>query len=619
MATEVNPLDHPDMKTNRNRTVLLISILLLSMIFGSMAPTAAAADITGPALEWKLVDPLPDKVESDDQVTVKLMFRNIGDLNLTGNKRATIELQSGGHTLDSIRLNDMRLNMTQQVVFRVRMEDDGFHVFKLNAYNQGGVVGLYGDDGAPSDTIGSVEVETIVEPFNWIPIIAIAVVAAVILGVLYFMNEKKKKEEEAQRLVAEARRQEMIRKKEAVIAKKIEVRQVVGKNPRDYYILRRTKYANLKPSGLTRGGLTILSRVKSKAELEEARIVCPKCGTDLPEENAVCPRCSATEKIEHVRHDIRSYKSRAEADFTDAEALLRKAEHRLNWSDFAMAYDLVDKAEQRMNEIWEAAEKGETLESTVMEYSGAAGPSLKSKIIGLEGEETAIPAAIGAGLTAAAAKDIKELEELEELEEVEGEQCTECGHPMVDDECLICGFDENLNATWSTIEMAELDGADMGEIKGLCRQANNAKERGSDELAFRYLRRAMRMSDEIYHSHARTKTEGIIEFTNTLIMQVKTMGEDVTMAEQMIVKAKEAMEANDYEGARSMAAKADGYLKQMREDSFRKVITELMPVVEAGASSNPDVETLLVKVKKLIDAGEFEGAVDLLEAAKDKL
>lgn len=615
MITEVNPLDHPDMKTYRNRTVLLISILLLSMIFGSMVPTAAADDITGPALEWNLVEPLPDKVESDDQVTVKLMFRNIGDMNLTGNKRATIELQSGGHTLDSIRLNDMRLNGTQQVVFRVALEGDGFHPLKLNAYNQAGVVGLYDDKGKEA-TIGTVEVETIVEPFNWIPIIVIAVVAAVILGVITYMNKKKKAEEEAQRVVDEARRQEMIRKKEAVIAKKIKVRQMVGKHPRDYYTLRRTKYANLKPSGLTRAGLTILGRVKSKAELEEERIVCPKCGTELPEENAVCPRCSATEKVEAVRHAIRSYKSRAEVDFTDAEALLRKAEHRLSWSDFGMAIDLVEKAEQRMEEIWEATEKGETLESTVIEYSDAEGPSLESKIIGLEGEETTIHAAIGVGVTAPTAKDP---EELEALEESEGEQCPECGNPMVDGECLICGFDDNLNATWSTIEMAELDGANMDEIKSLCRQANNAKERGSEELAFRYLRRAMRMSEETYHSNARTKTEGIIEFTNTLIMQVKTMGEDVTMAEQMIVKAKEALETNDYEGARSMASKADGYLKQMREDSFRKIISELMPVVEAGAGSNPDVETLLVKAKKLIDAGEFEGAADLLEAAKDRL
>ncbi|MCJ2540100.1 MAG: zinc ribbon domain-containing protein, partial [Candidatus Thermoplasmatota archaeon] len=291
MITEVNPLDHPDMKTYRNRTVLLISILLLSMIFGSMVPTAAAADINGPALEWNLVEPLPDKVESDDQVTVKLMFRNIGDMNLTGNKRATIELQSGGHTLDSIRLNDMRLNGTQQVVFRVALEGDGFHPLKLNADNHAGVVGLYDEEGKEA-TIGTVEVETIVEPFNWIPIIVIAVVAAVILGVITYMNKKKKAEEEAQRVVDEARRQEMIRKKEAVIAKKIKVRQMVGKHPRDYYTLRRTKYANLKPSGLTRAGLTILGRVKSKAELEEERIVCPKCGTELPEENAVCPRCS---------------------------------------------------------------------------------------------------------------------------------------------------------------------------------------------------------------------------------------------------------------------------------------------------------------------------------------
>jgi hypothetical protein len=190
---------------------------------------------------------------------------------------------------------------------------------------------------------------------------------------------------------------------------------------------------------------------------------------------------------------------------------------------------------------------------------------------------------------------------------------------MDNGECLLCTFSENLNATWATIEKAEMDGANMDEVKGLCRKANNAKDRGSDELAIRYLRRAKNMAKETYHSHARSKTEGIIEFTNTLIMQVKALGEDVTLAEQMIAKAKEAMEANEYEAARSLAAKADGYLKQMREDSYRKRIAELMPEVEAGAGADEQVQTLLVKAKKLIDAGELEGAVDILEAASSKL
>ena len=251
---------------------------------------------------------------------------------------------------------------------------------------------------------------------------------------------------------------------------------------------------------------------------------------------------------------------------------------------------------------------GETLTSTVEEYSESKGPSLDAKVIGLEGEEAAIPAAI----VAAKLTSTRDAEPA-------GEPCPECGTPMDSGVCLFCTFEENLDSCWSIIEKAELDGADMKEMSDLCRQANNAKERGSDELAIRYLSRATRLSEEAYHEHARSKTEGIIRFTNALIMQVKSMGEEVTMAEQMITKAEEAMEAGEYETARSMAAKADGYLKQMKEDSYRKQIQELLPIVEAGSASNLEVQQLLFKAKKLINANELEGAVDLLETAKTKL
>jgi hypothetical protein len=580
------------------------------MFVTTATPAAADEFVPGAALEWTLERNIPASVESDENFNVEITFRNNGDVNLTGNKRATIEISSGGSELGNMRLEDLRINGTQRVVFRVSIDDDGNYELTLNAYN-GGIVELYDNTGRKNFKIADIKVETVEDPINFIPIIAIIAVVAVIGIVMSIMKGKKKKAEEEKRLADEARRQEMIRKKEAEIAEKIKVRHVAGKHPRDYYNLRRTKYANLKPSGLTRSGLTILSRVKSKAEIEAERIVCPKCGTDLKEVGDECPRCSASEKMEAVRHDIRSYKSQAEADFTDAEALLRKAEHRLNWSDFAMALDLVTKAEERMEEIWEATEKGEAVESRVVEYAEAEGPSLESKVIGLEGEDAGAHAALAAEAIAA--------DEARSSEEPKGKPCPECDNAMDGDECLFCSFHDNLDAAWAIIEKAELDGADMSEPKDLCRQANSAKERDADDLAIRYLRRATRMADETYHSHAQSKTEGIIGFTETLVMQVKTMGEDVSMAEQMLEKATSTLETGDYETARSLANKADGYLKQMKEDSYRKRVSELMPGVEAGAASNAEVQTLLAKAKKLVDAGEFEGAADLLELANDKL
>jgi hypothetical protein len=478
----------------------------------------------------------------------------------------------------------------------------------LNSYYRYGLVELY-TGGVKRSTIGVVKAEVVEEPINWVPIIG-AVVAVVVVVLVYVMiNKRKKRAEEEKRLAEEARRQELIRKKEEAIAKKIEVRNVIGKHPRDYYVLRRQKYANLKPSGMTSSGLTILKRQKTKAEIEaEQKVVCPKCGTDLPDENAECPRCNATEKIEAIRHTIRSYKSQADVDFNDAEVLLRKAEHRLNWSDYTMANEIVDQAEAKTEEIWSASAVGEKLASTVVEYSEAKGPSLDAKVIGLEGEETAIPSTAPVVETGPTLGD-----------QPTGELCPECGNPMDDGECLLCAFDEKLNECWGIIETAELDGATMDEVKDLCRQANSAKERGSEELAIRYVRRAYRLSGEQYHDHARSKTEGIIRFTQTLIERLKGMGEDVSLADQMMEQANQAMEAEDYETARSMATKAEGYLKQMREDSYRKSIQELLPEVEAGAPANPEVQKLLEKARKLIAVKEFEGAVDLLEAAKSKL
>ncbi len=604
---EVDPLNHPCKPMVRTRTALLLGFILFTLVVGSALPTLALEKHSGAALEWTMLEPLPNKVDVDEEFSLTVTVTNEGTVDLTGGNKTTVELTVKGDPLDTKEVQITKGQSTT-IIFKITITSEGEHELKLNSYYRYGLVELYNDKGVKTSTLGTVRAEVVEEPINWTPIIAVIAVAALgIVGFILF-DKRKKKAEEERRLAEEARRQDLIRKKEAEIAKKIEVRHIVGKHPRDYYLLRRMKYANLRPAGMTSSGLNILRRQKTKAELEAEKIVCPKCGTDLPEPGAVCPRCAASEKVESVRHTIRTYKSQADADFSDAEALLRKAEHRLNWSDFAMAAQLVDEAEQKMEEIWAATKMGETLTSTVEEYSESKGPSLDAKVIGLEGEEAAIPAAIvAAKLTSTRDK------------EPAGEPCPECGTPMDSGVCLFCTFEENLDSCWSIIEKAELDGADMKEMSDLCRQANNAKERGSDELAIRYLSRATRLSEEAYHEHARSKTEGIIRFTNALIMQVKSMGEEVTMAEQMITKAEEAMEAGEYETARSMAAKADGYLKQMKEDSYRKQIQELLPIVEAGSASNLEVQQLLFKAKKLINANELEGAVDLLETAKTKL
>jgi hypothetical protein len=560
------------------------------------------------AIEWSLDTPLPDKVSTDERISLTVTITNEGHVDLTGGNKTTIEIIVRGNLVDSEVITIAR-GASRTLDFKFKIGSEGVQEIKLNVHYRNGIVDIRDSTGAKKSILKTITVETVEDEFNWLPVIIIVAALGAVGGIMYVLKLRKAKAEEQKRIAEEARRQEVIRKKEEEIAKKVQVRHVAGKHPRDYWILRRQKYTTHKPSGMTSGGLNILKKEKTKAEREaEKALSCPKCGTDLPEEGAECPRCSAGEKIEAMRHNVRSYKSKSNADFKDAEALLRKAEHRLNWSDYSMAQDFVDEAEARMVEIWDAVEKGERVESKVVEFSDAKGPTIDAKVIGLEGEDEAIPAS---GPSADISMPMEET--------VVTDPCPECGSERAEGECILCNFTEQIDKAWSIIEKGEMDGADMTESKDLTRQSANAHERGSDELAVRYLRRAMRLGDETFHAHARSKTEGIIRFTSALINQVKMLGEDVALAEQMIEKAETTMASGEYEAARSLAGKADGYLKQIKEDSYKKSIGELLPTVEAGAPSNPDVEKLLVKAKKLIDAKEFEGAVDLLEAAKFKL
>jgi hypothetical protein len=199
-----------------------------------------------------------------------------------------------------------------------------------------------------------------------------------------------------------------------------------------------------------------------------------------------------------------------------------------------------------------------------------------------------------------------------------GKPCPKCGRPMDEELCLYDDFEKALNATWALIEEGENDGAPMGEPKDLCRQATNAQEHDSGELAVRYLRRAHTIAKETVTTHARSKTEGIIKFTEQLFKQVASMGEDAAMAKSMLDKAKAAFSAGDNKAARSYAAKADGFLKQLKEDSHRKRANDLLSKVSSRPSLSPAARDLMEKARKLIDAKEYEGAVDLLVAAQAK-
>jgi len=586
---------------------LAIVLVLVVLLLSTMAAPALAQSKYH--IKYALTEELPTRVEKGETVHFRLSITNIGTENFTGTKKLKVQLNSEGTTLASQSSIILNKGASTTVDLSFKTTTEGTFEIKIEASAGSEYAEIWDNQSQPNRVVGSLEVFVVTEPFNWTPIIIAIVVVVVIVAVLFVWRSRKLKQEEQNRIAEEARRQEHIRKKEAEIAKKIEVRDVLGKHPRDYYIVRRQKFAHYKPSGMTSSGLTILKRERSKEELEAlVTHQCPKCGTLLPAERAVCPRCTAVEAIENVRHQIRHYKSREEVDFKDAEALLRKAEHRVNWSDWSGANDFVKQAETRMIEDWMTYKRGGRIEQTVTDQTAGSGPTIDAKIIGLQGEKQAMITSLEGPI---AGPDLGD-------EAHRGKPCPKCGRPMYDDICFFDDFEKASNACWALIEDGEADGAPLSEPKDLCRQATNAREHGSEELATRYLRRAFIVAKETNATHAKSKTEGIIKFTWMLFEQVKSMGEDVTAAKQMLDKAEVAQKAGDDKQARSFAAKADGFLKQQREDGFRKKAAELLSKVEAQPGLGAEAMALVEKAKKLVAAKEYEGAVDLLEAARAK-
>jgi len=597
----------PPRGPSRNPARLAIILVLVALLLSTMATPALAQDPYH--IKYVPTEQLPTRVEAGEMVHFRLRITNIGTQNFTGTKKLSVQLNSAGSTLASQQSIQLNKGAFTEIDLSFKADTEGTFEIKIEASAGPEYVEIWDASNNTNRVVGSLEVYVITEPFNWTPIIIAVVVVVVLVVVLYLWRSKTLKAEEEKRIAEDARRQEVIRKKEAEIAKKIEVRDVLGKHPRDYYIIRRQKFAHYKPSGMTSSGLTILKRERTKAELDaQVKHQCPKCGTVLPQERAICPRCTATEAIENVRHQIRHYKSREDVDFKDAEALLRKAEHRVNWSDWAGANEYVKQAETRMIEDWMVYKRGGHIEQTVTDKTMGSGPTKDAKIIGLEGEKQMTMVSLEGTI---AGPDLGD-------EAHRGKPCPKCGRPMYEDICFYDEFEKASNACWALIEAGEADGAPLTEPKDLCRQATNAHEHGSDELAVRYLRRGYIVAKETNVSHARSKTEGIIKFTWALFEQVREMGEDVTIAKVMLEKAEASLKAGDNSQARSQAAKADGFLKQMREDGFRKRSTDLMAKVEAQPGMGAEAKALVEKARKLIAAKEYEGAVDLLEAARAK-
>ena len=123
---EVNSMDPPYKPKVRKSTVLLLCLLVLTILIGCASPVFANEKYNGAALEWNLAEPLPNKIEVDEQFTIRITLVNEGTVDLTGGNKTTVELQVKGKIIDST-IVQLATNKSTIVNFKTTLDSEGNH------------------------------------------------------------------------------------------------------------------------------------------------------------------------------------------------------------------------------------------------------------------------------------------------------------------------------------------------------------------------------------------------------------------------------------------------------------------------------------------------------------
>ncbi|MCK5292029.1 MAG: hypothetical protein KAR39_08450 [Thermoplasmata archaeon] len=165
------------------------------------------------------------------------------------------------------------------------------------------------------------------------------------------------------------------------------------------------------------------------------------------------------------------------------------------------------------------------------------------------------------------------------------------------------------------LQLAEGIGKKVAEGEALVKQANEAVASEDLEKAVELARKSWQLTEKILHEHLSTRFSS----AQSLIMVSKKAGKDVSVAEDLLSRARSALESNDYESALNFT-----------KDCFQNVASELREDIESSLEETDSIvgfcTEMRANVSKIIPVvqrarselkkGEFEKSLNSTKQAK---
>ena len=446
------------------------------------------------------------------------------------------------------------------------------------------------------------------EEFPVLLFAAVAVGALAAAGAAAAVTVNKKRRAEAEARAA--------RDAEAAARKAEEAPRIPGKFPKDYYKFRREKLSRLKPTGMTRGGTTILGNIEQKeaeevAEAPVCKTCCPKCGIEMGRDWKTCKNCGAKSTIDRTQEMLAKLESAGE-DVTGLRRTLADAEGERTGGNYdeaeAYAHDVLDKARSSLKRVEDAKKQAEAAEQQKSEeYAEEVVVTQEGEARAEKGYARKEEAEKAYAEGEARAKGYKE-----PASAAEGVSCFKCGQALKQDwkKCPYCGaIQEGIcQGCGRTVKMKW----------NVCPQCRTDFKQQPPRPACPACHAEMTEGAECQACKART----LLDKISRLVREVKAKGADVVEAEALLGRGELALKLKNYEKAVGHFQNAEELaIKSRREFRIRR-LTEKIEHARTLAKDSADIGAdvtealgLIEKASAALKRESFDEGITMVERA----
>jgi tetratricopeptide (TPR) repeat protein len=444
--------------------------------------------------------------------------------------------------------------------------------------------------------------------------VAVALIAIGAVGAVVVMRKRK--------AAAEA---EAAREAARVYKAPEEATRVQGKFPKDYYKFRREKLSRLKPTGMTRGGTTILGNIERKEKEEAAaeapvcKTCCPKCGIEMGQDWKTCKNCGAKKTIDRAQELLKKLESAGE-DVTGLRNTLASAETERTGGNYdeaeTYAHDVLDKARSQLKRVEDARKQAEAAAAEASVSYGEEALAMKEETPQAEkgyarkeesDKEYAESEVKAKGYTEPAATM-----EYTSLPAKEGSTCFKCGQGLKPEwkKCPYCGaIQEGIcPGCGRTVKMKW----------NVCPQCRTDFKQQPPKPACPVCRAEMAEGAECPSCKARS----LMDKTSRLVREVKAKGADVVEAEALLGRGELALKLKNYEKAVGHFQHAEELAIQSRKEFRIRRLTDKIEHARALAKDSADLGAevgeslgLIEKASAALSEEKFEEGIAMADRA----